>query len=390
MPSRFSGSYLAVGPSSFRVVDGVVEVLGYPLGVGGSFVVPVGRSVPVRVDGVLDVFPGGGALKPLGSGEYEGLDGLALEISRYGRVVFVGPVDSGKSTMAFWVSNKVLLRGLRAWYLTVDVGQNEVFCPGFEAVAALEPPGIPGFSGSFSLVEPCFIGSFTPSDSLDKYLGCASRLSRVAEGPLVVDTDGWVTPPKGLESKAMLADAVGADLIVTIGLGEGEVRVLKETSIEVLSLPRLVKGSKSLEERRLHRERLLAQKLSGSKPRPVKVEETVIEGAPIFAGSPLEKTVFKNMAPNIVYAERAGEGSITAVYRGRPPANLEAKLIPQGWEKGLIAAIHGEGVHPGVIDKVNYETKTITIITPYQGPIRKIEIGKVKIDVETLTGKAKW
>ncbi|MFN4046132.1 MAG: Clp1/GlmU family protein, partial [Acidilobaceae archaeon] len=324
------------------------------------------------------------------SGEYERLDSLASEISRYGRVVFVGPVDSGKSTLAFWVSNKVFLRGSRAWYLTVDVGQNEVFCPGFEAIAAVEPPGIPGFTRSFSFVEPCFIGSFTPSDSLDKYLGCASRLSRIAQGHLVVDTDGWITPPGGLESKARLADAVNADLIVAIGLGEGEVRALRGTSIEVLSLPRLVKGSKSFEERRLHRERLLAQKLSGSKPRPVKLGETVVDGAPVFAGSPLEKTLFKSIAPNIVYAERTGEGSMTIVYRGRPPSNIEAKLIPQGWEKGLIAAVHGEGVHLGVIDKVNYETKTITIITPYQGPIRKIEMGKVKIDVETLTGKAKW
>ncbi len=388
MPSRFSGTYLAVGPSSFRVVDGFVEVLGYPLGVGGSFVVPVGRSVPVRVDGFVEVFPSGGVLKPLGSGEYEWLDGLAFEISRYGRVVFVGPVDSGKSTLAFWVSNKMLLRGSKAWYLTVDVGQNEVFCPGFEAIAVLKPPGVPGFSGSFSLVEPCFIGSFTPSDSLDKYLGCASKLSRIAEGPLIVDTDGWVTPPEGLESKARLADAVGVDLIVAIGLGEGEVRVLKKT-VEVLSLPRLVKGSKSFEERRLHRERLLAQKLSGSKPRAVKIEEVAVEGAPIFTGSPLEKT-FKNIAPNVVYAERTGEDSITIVYRGRPPANLKAKLVPQGWEKGLIAAVHGEGVHVAVIDRVNYDSKTITIITPYQGPVRKIEIGKVRVDVETLTGKVKW
>jgi polynucleotide 5'-hydroxyl-kinase GRC3/NOL9 len=379
----FVGFYLAFGPLSLNVVEGVVEVLGFPVRAGSSVVVPLGRSVSVKVLGSFSVSDWS-RLRPFDGSVYASMDSIAEGLSVYRSVVLIGPTDSGKSTLASWVANKVALRGAVAYYLTTDVGQNEVFCPAFVSLARARPPVIPGYSESFTDVKPCFVGSFTPSDSVDRYVECAVELARMADGPLVVDTDGWVSR-EGVRVKARIAEEIGADVIVAVGLDDVVVEQLRSArGAEVVKLTRLVEGRvKTVEERRIHRERLLTLRLLGARQVKVRVDDVEVDGTPLFKGKPLDYGTVRSINPKLVYAEQHGE-RIVAVYRGATqPINIDGTLLPLEWEKNLIAAVHcGNQVKPGVVERIDYRTRSIVVRTPCSERINRIEIGKVKVEVK--------
>ena len=380
---ELEGGVLLVGPGRLVVERGEFEVLGYVLGEGGELVVPAGRRVPGLARGRVVVEHSLAGVEPLPVEWYERVSRVAREVAGAGRAVIVGPTDSGKSTLAAWAAN---LSG--SPLLTVDVGQNEVFCPGFASLSR-DPPHVPGWARGG--VESCFVGSFTPRGVESRYLGCASRLSR-GGGGLVVDTDGWIMGWEALYSKAALASVVGADLVVAVGLEERWARFIAESSgTRLLLVDRLVSGGKAWEERRLHRERLVARALQGAVERTYRAGDTVIAGAPVFQGDPLDpRPLSEVLGASVVYAERVG-GEIVVVARGRPRARQGARLLRPGWERGLIAAVHAEGtVYPGLVVRVNYRGRSMSILTRAPSGARLVEVGVSRVDLDGFLGQAKW
>lgn len=358
------------------VKRGKATILGYEATEGTSIVIPIGRRVLVKIEGSASI-SGESAAVPTGEQEFRIFDEASEKIVAYRRVIIIGPTDHGKSTLSAWVVNKLSSLGREVAYMTTDVGQNEIFSPAFESIARVNPPAIPGSSLSFDVIDSCFVGSFSPTDNIRKYLDCAAELSSRA-GQVVIDTDGWVRGEEALKTKARLASLTGSEAIVSIGLSKEEVELLrKESGMEVIELPRLVNGEKSQSERRSHRERLIVQRLLGSKPRLVASE--IVEGLPVFAGKTL-KLPFSG----VVYAEEIG-GKIVAVFRGRAPPVSNAALLKEGWERGLLLAVRGEGIHLGVLDKIYYDRRMVRILTPYDGRIERVEVGKVKAELESLT-----
>ena len=381
---KLEGVFLLRGPCSLKVVEGSVEALGGRLGEGEFVVVPAGRSIALRSEGARVEVSGcePEAWNPEGYGRFEE---AASHAGSSGRVVLVGPTDSGKSTLAAWILN----RWGGGWLLEADIGQNEVFAPGFEALTRpLQRVVVPGFLESFDKPRPCFVGSFTPSAAESKYLACAASLSRRAEGRLVVDTDGWVQRWGGLYSKAALAAATRAELVISLGLAKGSCSVLEDVSgVEVLCLSKLVEGSeKSREERSLHRDRLLARRLIGAKEWRLSLDEVEVRGAPVLHGTPIPLEEARNIEPSAVYAE-AQEGGVAVVAKGRPLGRSGVRFVRLGWEKGLLAAVHAKGeVELAVILSVDYRARKITIASRVESKPTVIEAGLVRVDYEALSG----
>lgn len=380
MPA-YSGALLLEGPGRVSVVSGVLHVLGYRLEAGGSIVVPAGRRVPALAeDAVLEHSLSG--IGELSEEAYRRLDSLAERLAEHGRVMIVGRSDSGKSTLAAWVANKA-----GADMLTLDVGQNELFCPGFAARLRPEGPVIPGSSSGS--VEACFVGGFSPRGLVDRYLYCAARLSR--NGRLVVDTDGWVSRWDGLLSKAAAAVAVGVEVIVSFGLDPVEVGLLERyTGAEVVVVEPFASQSKSVEERRTHRDRLIAGCVSGGESRNYKVDKTIVVGAPIFRGTPVDVAeASKLVGAPVVYAELA-DGVLHVVSRRRVRAP-RVRVLQPGWERGLIAAVHSEGrVWPGIVTGVSYKARVVTVHTRAPAQAELVEIGVSRVDPDKFTGKPVW
>ncbi len=381
------GALLLEGPGRVTVRRGELEVLGAVVPEGDSIVVPAGRRVPALARSPVEAEHSLASVTPLPRGWYERVDNLASRIASEGeRVMLVGPSDAGKSTLAAWIANKW---AGGATLLTVDVGQNEVFCPGFASAAPVKPPVIPGAVDAGS-VSSCFVGSFTPRQAVDRYIYCAGRLA--GSGRLVVDTDGWVARWDGLASKAAVAAVAGADLIVAVDLGEREAAVLERLSgARVERITRLVESTKSREERRVHRERLLAKWIAGAPETSYKADKVPVIGAPVFNGDPVDPRLASDLlGVRVVYAERVG-GEIVAVVRGRARRSPGARLVREGWEKGRIAAVHAAGaVWPGIITRVNYRSREITVLTRAGPEAELVEVGSASVDASAYSGSAKW
>ncbi len=380
MAEKIEGGFIIKGPATMKVVEGNIRIIGGILKEGDTITIPVGRSYPGYTDSArVEVTPSRESLKATDSSEYWRMEEAAVQIANASNPVIVGPTDAGKSTLAAWAYN-IASRSKDTFIMTTDVGQNELYCPGF--VAKAKPEGViaqPG--GRYKVEASCLVGSFTPMGSESRYLLCSSKLSRGREW-IVVDTDGWVTPWRGLELKAALVHAVRSNIIVAVGLDDKYARFLADVSgVEAIRLEgRKGEGGKSREERRRHRERLLAKHLVGGKSRSFKVDDTPVYGAPVFAGMPLEGIRDRG----IVYAEVKPDG-VVKVVRGHSRARGE---IPLGWERGLLAGLtRGEMSYPGIVERVNYAKRTISIYTRHQGEVDYIEVGTARIDLAPYTGK---
>ncbi len=379
------------GPGAFTLESGSVEVLGYELSPGARVIVPVGRRVPARV-----VEPSNASytvkVHALDPEFYERVDRLAGEIAgSYERLIIVGPSDAGKSTLAAWIINKWLGQGRDPLYATVDVGQNENYSPGFASSSIPEGVFVPG--GPSRLYRACFVGSFTPRDALGEYLACGKRVVDGWEGPVVVDTDGWVTPWEGAVSKAALSSILGADAVAVVGsqsLADYLSRVLG--GAEVIRLDPLVSGAgKGRGERRAHRERLLAKVLAGGREHGYNVARVPVYGAPVFRGDPLDPSVIREtVGVNAIYAERVGD-SIVVVARARQRGPPGVSILRAGWERGLLAGLHySDRVSPGLVTRINYRRRTLYILTREEEPPEYIIVGRARVDPGGFLGNAKW
>ncbi|MEM1873074.1 MAG: Clp1/GlmU family protein [Acidilobaceae archaeon] len=330
--------FLAVrGPAVVVVAGGLVEAMGFPVGAGFRLVVPRARAVLLRGENARIQVSGspGSALVELSSGEIEEAYSVAREAARR-KSMIVGPVDSGKSTLASLVAGLAAASGARPELLTIDVGQNEVYCPGFASLASVNPPVVPGSTASFTVERSCFVGSFTPSAMLERYKRCSLELSQ-SPPPLVIDTDGWVEE-RGLQAKAEIAVEAGVELVVALGLDREKLAVFESRGLEVASLKPLARSAKTSEERRLHRERLIASKLAGARRYSVPLDSVVFLG---------------DQRP------RPGAGLIAAVYVKKSP-------------------------HPGLLVRVDERKGKAVVLAPVSASPELVEAGVSEVSILEL------
>ncbi len=381
-------SILLQGPGKLSVKEGWIEVLGYPLMEGSSIIIPAGRSVPAVLEKTSYTYTG--KILDHDIEVYKQFEKLAESLIGYERIILIGPSDSGKSTLAAFMYNKMASEGEKPLFATVDIGQNEAFLPGFASSIIIDPPFIPGNTGN--LWKACFVGSFTPRNSEFRYTYCGREIVDGWKGPIIIDTDGWVSLWDGLESKASMARSIGVDAVILVGLGDPHASFLKTklSHTKIVRVPRIVEKSKSREERRLHRERLLAKALLDYKILKIRIGEVPVYGLPVFNGTPINnREVSKLYGVRVVYAE-AQEGSLIIVGHGRPPSR-NIKILRPGWERGLIVAVWSRGTPKlGILLGVDYKSKTILVASKPVERIDYIEVGKARVEPEPILGIAKW
>ena len=385
MEVRVEGAFKIRGPASLRVIEGSIEVLGGLLGEGSTLIVPIGRTYLGYTEyALIDVAPDSSPVTNTSEDEYWKVNSIAETLSKRVNPVIIGPTDSGKSTLASWTYNILSRRGEISYIMTTDIGQNEIYCPGF--IARSKPKNsIAAPGGDYDIDASCFLGSFTPMGYESRYIMCASKLARGTEN-IIVDTDGWITPWRGLESKASLATSINSKIILAVNMPEKYAGFIEDvTGIEVIRIEGVKGGIKSREERRRHRERLIAKHLIGGRTRNFKIDETPVYGSQLFIGDPLPIDSVKDIAPNAIYAEKLQDG-IVIVARG--PPHRHRRILNVGWERGLLASLtYHNMAYPALVERINYGRRTIVLYTRYQGPVKSIEVGSVRLELEQYKGR---
>lgn len=219
-------SLLVKGAAAVTLISGRVHVFLSEINPKERFVIPKGRRIPLeaRQDSVIEItLSSSYTLEEIPTTaipkEWSTILSTIKSIIRSrGRIVIVGGVDSGKSSLATLIVNYFTLRNVPTSILDVDVGQTEVGLP-----AAL------GFGGTCHPVKGLFevtpkalffIGSITPAPVIEKILTGVHKLIPIAEkqeGILVVNTDGWIEGDEALNYKIKLIKTVDPDLIIVIG-----------------------------------------------------------------------------------------------------------------------------------------------------------------------------
>jgi len=204
---------------------------------------------------------------------------LAERLPNRGRMLVLGPTDSGKTTFCWWLAEELSAQG-KVVVVDADVGQSRV-----------GPPACVGWVGYGSTQgEFEFVGDVSPAKRpavvLAATVRMALRAQRLAKPDwLLVDTTGWVDGPGATQLKTAKAQLLSPVTLVALAprgrldhlrwpwRGRNQVRWLRlDTPAEC--------SDKSVEERRSWRQRLFAQQLSGAESREFALDHLALHYVP--------------------------------------------------------------------------------------------------------------
>ncbi|MCE4617578.1 MAG: hypothetical protein F7C32_03225 [Desulfurococcales archaeon] len=271
--------YLRVrGPGTAHVKCGETRLFGIPLPEDSKVVVPVGRTYIFQTETKDCIEPINTKVEddPLGKELYKIAEDIVEKVVGEGwkRVYILGYSDTGKSTIATLVHNLMLSYHVSSSFVTIDVGQNEVHMPTFTSLIA----GKPVFPGTrCSKTINCFVGSITPADAPERYIGCTWFLLDHTHGkPVIIDTDGWVSGPGSLYAKRGIIGMSKNVLLVATRFPSRMEEYLSKLGYEILKIRPLEIASKSREERIINRMRLVSNVFQSAQHVTIYLDEILL------------------------------------------------------------------------------------------------------------------
>jgi polynucleotide 5'-hydroxyl-kinase GRC3/NOL9 len=187
-------------------------------------------------------------------------------------VLFIGGLDSGKSTLARATAAFALRLGRTVAYLDADVAQKTVGPPATVGLRHIHEPDDLTFDRMAHADALGFVGSISPQGHLLPLVGALARLNQRAHADgadlVVVDTSGMVSGIWGQLVKYYKVDMLEPDLVVGLRRGEELEPVLgvlqRFFGVDVVSLPvHPNTTTTSVEQRMEQRERAMARYFDG-------------------------------------------------------------------------------------------------------------------------------
>ncbi|MBP1911438.1 Clp1/GlmU family protein [Thermococcus stetteri] len=311
------------------------------------------------------------------------------------KLMVIGGVDSGKSTLITFLGNELLSLGFRIAIVDSDVGQKGVLPPATVSLAVPEGP-----FESMSDLEGWahyFVGTTAPAQFIGEMAVGVKRMVDVAidlADVILIDTTGFVTGV-GAEMKRLKAELVMPDLIAVIHSGElsGLVRALEPYG-EVVEL------SVSETARRYHHEErrdLRAEKwgayFKDSQLVEFSTSAVAITGTSLFHGTPIsagEKEILEKAFGWVVLAGwKNGAYTVVKADVERFPRAHSRELKAIDFEKLsnlLVGLIDDEGLclGVGILKWVNFSEGTLQVLTPVNdlSRVREIRFGRIRVTEE--------
>ena len=399
------------GPASATVSSGLISVFGAEVGPGQRLVVRKGRRLPLealnpsRVNITIGL---GGSFSlvegsPIPSSWHDAVE-EALGIEGLVKLIVLGAVDVGKTSLCTFLANKALKAGRSVGIIDADVGQSDIGPPCTIGFARVEKP-----TWDLSTLKAehiFFFGDKTPSHLVGRALRGIKTMLEVAERSgvdfLIMNTDGWVSDVGAAEYKRAVASIVEPDLILALRRG-GELDIvlkhLGEWEIKPLDISPFVK-ERDREVRRELRALGYRRYLNGAKAISVNLRWVEVEGE--LPGSGLrpsrERCAIISSALGLepLYCEEGHKKIFVILHEEDEEPDQEAlsrlehvlgkkvEILRRGFEKGTLVALYDEDgafLGIGIIMSIDYRRRTARIFTlADEEKVAKMCIGRVKLN----------
>ncbi|KAK4750099.1 hypothetical protein SAY87_027548 [Trapa incisa] len=143
------------------------------------------------------------------------------------RVIVVGPIDSGKSTLSRMLLSWAAKQGWKPTFIDLDIGQGAITLPGCIAATPIELPIDPVEGVPLDMPLVYFYGHTTPSNNVDLYKVLVKELADILErqfagnvesraAGMVINTMGWIEGV-GYELLQHAISTFNANVVLVLG-----------------------------------------------------------------------------------------------------------------------------------------------------------------------------
>ncbi|MBI2219084.1 MAG: hypothetical protein HYU51_17500 [Candidatus Rokubacteria bacterium] len=311
--------------------------------------------------------------------------GTALDRARV--VLVIGESDTGKTTLVRDLANTFHGAGSSVALVDADIGQSEVGPPTTvglgRVVRPLDRPS------DAELVALRFVGATSAArDQVTTVVATRALVDRALElgvDRVIVDTSGLVRGELGRRLKQAKIDALRPDAVVALQR-DGECEPIlhaygRSARPAIVRLPAAVlPRRRTQEDRRRHRERMLAAHLAGAQLAALDLGRVVLRTPALFAGPALTAEELADAAEVVGQAVVWGErrGGEVAVVTERALGEMEARALSRRLRaSGLVhhALDHLVGMLVGLDDE--------TLDTLGLGVVAALDLGGARMSVET-------
>ncbi|MBS7644099.1 hypothetical protein KEJ26_05965 [Candidatus Bathyarchaeota archaeon] len=403
---------LVGGPASIVILNGKISALGATLTKNNQLLVRRGRSLPffAEENAIVNLTLGEGATTEEIDGDTipedwkASAEKIIQHLEKPCLVMVVGAVDCGKTTFCTFLSNYCHKYGLKVTIIDADIGQSDIGPPTTISLGSLSAPLTDFFM--LRAENIIFVGLTSPSGIVDRIISGLTALKSKALGMgadlVIVNTDGWVQGEGAMEYKVNIAKCLEPNFIIGIQQENELEPILTELEKSRFTITRL-KSSPNIkrrdrEERKKLREQAYRKYLKGATLHSLPLNWVKTEYAYIGSGRPLtlDKTreIEKTLEQAIAYAEETSS-IILIVLKKRKPS-IENKLVGlserlgkqvhvviEGEEQGLLVALldsNRKFVGLGILTGIDYERRSLKVLTPTKSQIAFVQFGQVKLD----------
>jgi len=366
------------GPAKIDVLEGAVYAVGVLYTGGSHFTVLRARRLAFKaVDRAkISVVLGPNAVLERARPEEEVLDeweSAASGMDLNGITMVVGAIDVGKSTMAAVLANKALSRGLRVAVIDADVGQNDIGPPTTISASRVVKP-ITSLR-QIQAERSVFMQSTSLERIWPRAIEAIGKLVLYAQqiwsaDAVIINTDGWISGEEAEEYKRALLAKIRPKNIVAIKVGNELDGILAGFSDVVSVRPPPAVGTRTKEDRKIHREMSYARFIFPVREVSVDLNRTPLCNIGLFRGLDLEgqfrAMLSRTINARVMYANQLGSTLyvVTDQWIVRRLNSFKVFGFPEGFERGLLVGVEDrEGflIGLGVLKKIYYDRKKAVV-----------------------------
>jgi polynucleotide 5'-hydroxyl-kinase GRC3/NOL9 len=397
------------GPASVSVLSGKIEVFGAPQEVGVKLVIREGKRIPFEVieKAEFDVMLSEKA-------SLNEVDGSTIPLSwkktvdeilnqdKPVTIMVIGGVDSGKTSFCAYLGNRVLKMKRTVALIDADLGQADLGPPSTISSRRLTKAIVDPFElGAENII---FVGATSPSADVSRVVDGIENLKtktlQQRVDVLIINTDGWIEGEDAVRYKIALVKQVKPDLL--IGIQEKNeltflLGALTETHRINIESPSMLR-KRDLEERKLMRELGYKKYLKRAQAESFPLRWVKSDSVTFGMGAPPSREMCRKiedeLQAQLLYCEEMPKFVFIVLHKDQwldeelteafeHKLKRKVKIIQEGYEEGLLVALHDEkesflGI--GIVEGIDYVRRTIRVYTPVRKNVASLFLGRVKLD----------